>query len=603
MGFALPLALLLGAMIAGPVLAHLVRRTELPRRAFPAVKLLERVASDARSRRRISDLPLLIARILLVLALVLSVASPFMRVAVLEGDGRVAALGIVIDDSLSMRARASGTPLIETALDRARDAIAALPEGSEVTVVLGGNPPRTLLDRSQDLDAAPRALRITRDASRGDALAGATELVTRRLLASRLSRRRLVVISDFARGTSASEITVPRGFDYESVMLRPSSEENLGIVVASTGPGESPDERTTEVRVVGHASVEEVSAKVLVADDTVADTTIRVAIGGGTLAWRPQPNAEARVALDIDDALPEDDEADLLLADAAAPRVLLVNGDPSGALLSDEVAFARRALELSPPPLGFRLRVLDEGALAPAVIEDTDVVVLANVRAPSVPVVAALRALLARGGGVLIAPGNRVNGTEYAARMGDLMPARIGARADCAIEGIEPARVGADRPAIVGLDGLVVDACSPLEPTLGATPWLRSPSGVPLVVASREGRGRIAVMAFSLDDDDSDLPLRPGFIPTLGGLVRLLSGKTAPELAVRAPSGESDLRRGPVPASQRGDAAEGRPSVLERDVGQYAFMLFGLFVLVEAIMRERKWRRQRVPSTRRSMSP
>ena len=76
--------------------------------------------------------------------------------------------------------------------------------------MLGGNPPRTLLDRSQDLDAVPRALRITRDASRGDALSGATELVTRRLLASRLSRRRLVVISDFARGTSASA-AYPRG--------------------------------------------------------------------------------------------------------------------------------------------------------------------------------------------------------------------------------------------------------------------------------------------------------------------------------------------------------------------------------------------------------
>ena len=46
----------------------------------------------------------------------------------------------------------------------------------------------------------------------------------------------------------------------------------------------------------------------------------------------------------------------------------------------------------------------------------------------------------------------------------------------------------------------------------------------------------------------------------------------------------------------------GRPSVLERDIGHEAFAFFGLLVLLEGILRERKTR-QRVASTSRSTSP
>lgn len=605
MGFALPLALLLAATVAGPVLAHLVRRTELPRRPFPAVKLLERVAADARSRRRVSDLPLLLARIAIVLGLVLAAAAPFVRVAVLDGDGRVAALGLVIDDSLSMRAR-DGSPLIDEAFARARAAVSSLPDGSEITVVLGGDPPRLLVDRVQDRDAAIRALRAMRSPVRGDALERATELVSRRLLASRLARRRVVVLSDFARGADAGDLQVPRGFDFEPVVLRPSSEENLGLLVLSAGPGASAGERSVELRAVGHAAREQVTARVLVADDEAAEVTLRPGAAPTTVSFRARRDAQVRVALDIDDALPEDDEADVELANASAPRVLLVNGDPSGSLLADEVAFARRALELAPAALGFRVRVIDESALAPGTFAGNDVVVLANVRTPPAPVIAALRTFVIEGGGLLFAPGDRVNGAEHAARFGDLLPARIGARGDCGIEGVEPPRAGPGLPELIGLDGLVIDACSALEPALGATPWLRAPSGAPLVVAQSEGRGRVAVMAFALDDDDSDFPLRPGFIPSFGAIVRTLSGKAAAAPTPSLPTGESDLRAGDVPDAQRGDAAEGRPSVLERDVAPLAFALFGLLVLLEGVLRERAKRprdAQRVPSTTRSMSP
>src|SRR5690606_26836036 len=77
MGFAIPAALLALAFVAGPIVAHLVRRRGVDVRTLPTVRYLQKALSASSRKRRLIDLLLLAVRILAVVALALTAAQPF----------------------------------------------------------------------------------------------------------------------------------------------------------------------------------------------------------------------------------------------------------------------------------------------------------------------------------------------------------------------------------------------------------------------------------------------------------------------------------------------------------------------------------------------
>ncbi|MEO0325925.1 MAG: BatA domain-containing protein, partial [Myxococcota bacterium] len=96
MGFAAPLALLGLLALAGPILAHLLRRQRLRRSTLPTVALLERARAESDARLRVAD-PLLLALRLLALAmLALGLAQPYLSTAEAFADGRRASLALVL---------------------------------------------------------------------------------------------------------------------------------------------------------------------------------------------------------------------------------------------------------------------------------------------------------------------------------------------------------------------------------------------------------------------------------------------------------------------------------------------------------------------------
>ncbi|MEM7607848.1 MAG: VWA domain-containing protein, partial [Myxococcota bacterium] len=171
MGFATPLALLLGLLIAGPIIAHLRRQRRLPVHPLPTLRLLEKALAEQRRRFVVRDRALLVLRILAVLAVALAVAGPFFWTDAAFGDGRATSLTVVLDDSASMET------VFEDAQDRAIATLDALDTDSRITVVAAGAPARVLgselsvaaarslireqrvSDRSTDLVGAARAAR------------------------------------------------------------------------------------------------------------------------------------------------------------------------------------------------------------------------------------------------------------------------------------------------------------------------------------------------------------------------------------------------------------------------------------------------------------
>ena len=206
MSFGYALALLVGLFVAGPLVAHLLRRRKTAEIPFPPARLVQAATPIAKQRARLEDRSLFAFRALAVLALALLGASPFVRcdrLSVGRRGGGSVALVLVVDDSLSMRAR-FGTTGSETRFDHAlggaRQILSSAREGDGIAIVAAGAPARIILTATTDLSSATRALDALRPSDRP------TDLDTAMALSQTLAKslphadRRVVLFSDLADG-------------------------------------------------------------------------------------------------------------------------------------------------------------------------------------------------------------------------------------------------------------------------------------------------------------------------------------------------------------------------------------------------------------------
>ena len=118
MSFLAPLYLAGAALVALPIVLHLLRRDVAPPVAFTAVRLLKKTAVDRSRRHRLRDLLLLAARVAALLLLAASFARPYRAAA-----GAAPLTVVAIDRSFSMGAAGR----MDRARALAREAVDAAP--------------------------------------------------------------------------------------------------------------------------------------------------------------------------------------------------------------------------------------------------------------------------------------------------------------------------------------------------------------------------------------------------------------------------------------------------------------------------------------------
>jgi hypothetical protein len=555
MGLELPLALLglLGVLI--PVLAHRMRRRELQRVVLPTFALLSRAAAQNRRKRSLSDLLLLVLRAAIVVLACLGLAAPYVSSRVRFGDGHPANVAIVIDDSLSMSVREAGSTLIERARARALDVINALPEGSEVSVVLAGKPARVLVPNSRDLASARRALEAAELHSvRSGELAGAVELALRQLSRARAGARRLLVLSDFARHNAP----IPAVDSAELIAERIGSAPQKPNLFISEAHAASDPTRPGEVSIAV-----EVRATRLPDQPEPSSAKLEVEVGGrrvasANLAFEhaaarsvlhvpadADGDAEALVHVIADDALDDDNRVAVLLGHSDAVRVLMVNGDPRPASRSDELYYVSRALSLVPDSLlSLRVQNVDPLSFEHADLAATDVVLLANAPPPSAARAALLLSFVQKGGGLIVAAGSRVDPIVYNGLLGRVLASHIRGLGRVPPLHFAPGGVPGFLPeGLLGLREVQTEQRLLLENGPADT-LLAFEDGLPALTARSEGDGRTLLLATSLDTDFGDLPLRPGFMPLLAAMIRDAAGVAA---AARTDLSPGDSVLLPVP--------------------------------------------------------
>lgn len=263
------------------------------------------------------------------------------------------------------------------------------------------------------------------------------------------------------------------------------------------------------------------------------------------------------------DGYAPDDQYFFWLSNPKALQVGIVNGDPSEQRGHDEVYLLTTALRSAFVPeklsiIGFSPEALREAATGdPQSLDDLDVLIMANVVAPSKKLARFLEQRVRAGMGLWWTVGNRVSAKDYNQKALSLLPLSLreasyvatqaGATAPQSI-GVEAPRgahpLWRHNPGAVDLQGSSTRRMFLLtpDPKGQAQTALAFQHGAPALLSKNLGQGKIALLTTTVDRDWSDLALRPGFVELVRATVAWLGqgrpggGSLFPEsVAVGAP--------------------------------------------------------------------
>lgn len=550
-----PFALVIGALVALPLLAHLARQQPRERRAFGAMLLLERVVKRLRRRRRVKDPLLLLLRALAILALAFAMAGARWSypggVPEFGGTGRVV---VIVDTSMSMSLRDEGSTLLQRARTDAQQLVDELPDGTLLAAVTYANGAERLVPAltTDHARVSARLAAIEPSAGRSDLRAALLE--ARRLLGGEPGE--VVVFTDEAgshmvgEARQELELLVQAGSAVIPRTTHADPPRNVAVVAATYGEGVEGGQ--VRLRVANYGpDVIEVACEVVLPDG--AQIPVFVELPGAAAPPAGPTEVEERVTVPPeakggvgrarceDPDLPLDDVRYFHLPRVGASRVLVIDGDPGDTPTRSEVYFLERALA----PWGGTQAVVRPDVSTPVGLANLDpekhrVVFLANVGDPR-PWAPRLTDFVRRGGSLVITVGDNVTPDRYAAALGPVLPASFRKAADLAERGeagmplalpdtslelFAPfARAG--RAGFARVRSSRVMTFDPYVETDEVRTLMRYENGVPALVERKVGSGRVLVWTSSIDLGWSNLPLQAVFMPLVQRTVAWLGAESA----------------------------------------------------------------------------
>lgn len=596
---------LAGLLLAAvPILIHLINRRRARPLPFSALEFLLRGDSRLARRLKLKEWLLLTLRTLLVCAIPIALARPFVpdaaRTVTAIGDPH--SVVVVVDRGLDTWAidDATGEPLFDRIRAAAAARLRALPAGSTASVVLADSVAEPLVPHlSAEPEALARRLGEIRPSYTPTDLVAAVRAARVLLEEEGLERQKIVV---FGRLEVAAVDRLQRmdlgaiGLDLEPVR-RTAPARNVRVVEVTSERGRGgPGHLIARLHNAGEDDAPvslslDTAGQVVRRDLTLAAGEVReVPFGPEEGAAEPAALPEvATVTVAPQDGAPADDFAPddtwtFLRGAEEQIRILVINGAPRPIPFQDEAFFLTRALDAIGRS-GRRVRVdtMTPDAMRPATVSGRDIIFCVNVHLLAPDVLQALQSAVMAGAGVLVTLGDHSD-EEFASRMRDILalPLREIHGSGTQLgddQGLSVGAVETDLEAARELGGATSESLkrarvfrhgilAPASPADGEVQtWIKLESGAPLLVERRMGAGSLMLLATSVDLDWTDLPAHPGYLPLIGVLVEHLSGRgqvDAPRQIL--PSAPWSMRLpnhvDPVDAEATGPARE-RPPRLE----------------------------------------
>ncbi|RJO64136.1 MAG: VWA domain-containing protein [Myxococcales bacterium] len=598
-GFVHP-ALLWGlALAALPVIIHLINRRRARLVRFAAVHFVRLTNRRLARRLKLKQFLLLLLRTLLLLALPLLLSRPYTVPptvsATAAGTDQPTTRAILIDRSLSMRAKEEGETLFDRAKAKATDLVQSAgeqdgfvlvpaPFSDDVEAIGPTFSRRDVLDAIEALEPSYLATDFTAALDKTRALLdGAT-----------LSERRVYLIGDFTRTGYDADFSLNVG------------EKPVPVAAIDVREGRPlPNAALIDVKLVrsfftGPRDWKATATAANWSAEPVDALPLSLVVGGkeaasGFVAIDANATATKDFILRLDEAgttplearLPDDalggDNAAVTLVNVTRDlRALVVNGRPSATRYKDEVFYLKEALN----PGGMGRSQIFPTVITPDLLPQTpldgiDLVFLAHVPTIAPETADKLRGFVANGGGLFISMGEHVDVDAYNERLPDLLPGWLrgertagDATENRAADVVHLSRLDYAHPAFAVFGDETAKSLydAPVRRYMVFDPDPSRPKTIlaaftdqsPAIVELSAGKGRVLFFATAVSRTWSDLPIQPGFLPLVQELARhLVAGREGGEeirLKVgqrwRAPDGET------IRAVRRPD---GKPAKLGKD--------------------------------------
>ena len=378
MGFLNPLALLLGAAVAVPLLLHLLQRQQGPRVIFPALRYLRRAEREHARKIRLRQILLLMLRVLVLLLIAAAAARPFLHTG---GAGHVPTAGVIIlDNSASTGAIVQDRRVLDVLKERAQETLLRAGPDDVFWLVRAGSSwePAIRGDASMIADR----VRETEPVAGAADLSGAVERAHTLLQTGAGQRAREIQLISDLQATNLRPIQ--RVESSPSVLIwQPEGDvpPNRGIAAVEVGGGLVPrtgERSTVAVVLAGNEAGDTTSVRVTIGNRVVAAGTGSTG-AAALLTLPPQPEGLFSGHADIDaDAFRADDRRYFAGRITPLPLVALTRPTPfveealtvladagrirRGGIAAADVVIAPGGAQLAAAPGGASLVVLPPDA-------------------------------------------------------------------------------------------------------------------------------------------------------------------------------------------------------------------------------------------------
>lgn len=550
-----------------PLVIHLLNRRRFREEPWAAMRFLLAAVRKNQRRVRVEQWLLLAVRTLVVLAVVLAMAKPFLErlgaAALLPGQRTHWVL--VLDGSMSMARSLAGTSRFENAKSVAVQLARSARQGDGVSLVVMGNPPRAVVGApSFNRDVVVEEINgLTPTDGLADLPATFTKL-EEVMAASDIPRKHLVFLSDLQRSSwdqegrevgeglkSALAAVANRKARSSIIDLGSGSDTNRGITDLSVTPAvvttAAPVTILARVQAFGASAGGEARVRLSIDGRQESESVCTLTAGEASTVvflheFATPGDHLLQVQIEPDDLKP-DDERRLVVPVRQALKVLLVDGDPDPDPLRSETGFLQQALspetDDGTPVSPLQCDVITDAQLSSRDLTAYDAVVIADMARISRAEASALDSYLELGGGVIVFTGDSVVPESYQ-RIGPdseqpLLPVEVSdfvgdpARKEKPFEfdplgfahPIVAAFSGASPKVTASLTGVTTRRYSQLTVPAGSSARvaLAFSSGDPAVVEAVRGRGRVIVVATSADASWTSWPLHQSYAPVMQEIV------------------------------------------------------------------------------------
>jgi hypothetical protein len=520
MSFLTPLYLIGAALVALPIVLHLLRRDVAPPLPFSAVRLLRRTPMERSRRHRLRDLLLLAMRVAALLLLAASFARPYRAGAVPAAGTTI----VAVDRSFSMSpARmARARELARQAIDAAgQDRVLLVAFDERADVVSGSG-------RAADARAALAGIEPGFGATRYAAvLEKAADLLLDESTTAAGGAGRLVIVSDLQRsGFDDTGAELPEDIDL-AVRDAGGSSGNLSVATATI-------DRREVLVTLRNAAAQALASDVLVTIDGQTLAPRRASVpANGTAEVRVEAGSDVRqvkavLVNDWRDGYAADNERFAVRAAPALPLVLVVSGAPGA---SSGFYLTRALLAEGEEGPDFAVRSVTGPAfsrLSAAELRDVTAIVLLSTHGLDRRAGERLQAFVRGGGGVLVAAGPdsdaAVLSTLFAwtppLRSRDVRDAGVLAATDLRHPVLRPFdAVAANLGQIAFARAWHVDAAD------GWRVVARYTNGDAALAERGEGNGRVLLLTSDVDRRWNDFPLHASFVPFTQEIARYLGAR------------------------------------------------------------------------------